>query len=208
MHLGVQLLRPVASVLVALVILGTPACNKSTPTTPSSTDVVAFGDSLTFGIGATTGNNYVAVLARRVGVSIHNAGWPGDTTGSALSRLSQAVLSRNPRLVVVLLGGNDLLQGVPVPTRVTNIRMIVERIRNTGAAVILVGLGQGQLDPFDGALPGIATSTGSTYVPDVLEGIIGNPALLSDAIHPNDAGYALMADRIEPALRQVLLTIG
>jgi lysophospholipase L1-like esterase len=42
----------------------------------------------------------------------------------------------------------------------------------------------------------------------VLEGIIGNPALLSDAIHPNDAGYALMADRIEPALRQVLLTIG
>jgi acyl-CoA thioesterase-1 len=143
-----------------------------------------------------------------VGTTIINAGRSGDTTGSALTRLDDALLARDPDLVIVLLGGNDLLQGLPVQQRVANITTIAQRIRGSGARVILVGLGQGAIDPYEGALPGIATGTGSTYVPDVLQGIIGNSSLMADLIHPNNAGHMIMADRIEPTLRAELAMLG
>jgi acyl-CoA thioesterase-1 len=192
------------AVAVSFAIAGAAGCNKKSPTQPSGLDALAFGDSLTFGIGASSGNGYVPVLERRIGVDIFNSGIPGNTTSDALARLNASVLSRDPRVVIVLLGGNDLLQNVPVQTRIDNITQIVERIRADGSKVILVGVGSGVLDPFNGALPDLASRTGSTYVPDVMNGIIGNPALLFDQIHPNDAGYAIIADRIEPALRSAL----
>jgi lysophospholipase L1-like esterase len=109
--------------------------------------------------------------------------------------------------VIVFLGGNDFLQNVPVPTRVSNITAIVQRIRGTGAAVLLVGVASAPVDPFEGALPALASSTGSTYVPAILDGILGNPPLMFDAIHPNNAGHAIIADRLEPPLRALLATI-
>src|SRR5206468_2546588 len=75
--------------------------------------IVAFGDSLVEGHGATPGHDFVSVLSRRLGVPIINAGRSGDTAEAALSRLEQAVLARNPRVVIVLLGGNDFLRRVP-----------------------------------------------------------------------------------------------
>lgn len=193
--------------VLALALAAAPACSDS-PTSPSAATVVAFGDSLTFGIGTTGDNDYVSRLANRTGVAIVNAGRPGDTTGDALARIDGAVLSRDPQIVIVLLGGNDLLQNVPVQQRISNITTIVERIRADGAAVILVGIGNGPLDPFAGALPAIASQTSSTLVPAVLEGVFGVPGLMADAIHPNDAGHAIMADRIEPALRNALAAVG
>lgn len=181
-------------------------CSDS-PTAPSAVAVVAFGDSLTAGVGTTGDNDYVSVLSRRTGVAIINAGRPGDTTASALGRLDGAVLSRDADIVIVLLGGNDLLQGVPVAQRIDNITTIVQRIRADGAAVILVGVGNGSLDPFEGALPGIASQTSSTLVPAILEGIFGVAGLMADLIHPNNAGHAIMADRIEPALRAALAAV-
>jgi acyl-CoA thioesterase-1 len=205
--------RSIQRVLAAVVALslgatGANACNKSTSPTPSGPTVVAFGDSLVTGVGTTGGGNFVSVLSGRVGVTIRNAGRPGDTTGTALTRLDADVIARDPDLVIVLLGGNDLLQGLPVQQRVTNITTIAQRIRGSGARVILIGLGQGQIDPYEGTLPGIATSTGSAYVPDVLQGIFGNSSLMFDLIHPNNAGHALMADRIEPTLRAELAMLG
>ena len=193
--------------VLALALAAAPACSDS-PTAPSSPTVVAFGDSLTFGIGTTGDNDYVSRLANRTGVAIVNAGRPGDTTGDALARIEGAVLSRDPQIAIVLLGGNDLLQNVPVQQRISNITTIVARIREDGAAVILVGIGNGPLDPFDGALPAIASQTASTLVPAVLEGIFGVPGFMADVIHPNDAGHAIIADRIEPALRNALAAVG
>ncbi len=189
--------------LPALLALALAACDDS-PTAPSSISVIAFGDSITFGVGTTGSNNYVSRLAARTGVPIENAGRPGDTTTDAVARLDGAVLARDPDIVIVLLGGNDILQGVPVSQRIGNITTIVERIRADGAAVILVALGSGALDPFNGALPDLAGQTSSTLVPNVLDGILGTPALMADLIHPNDAGHAIIADRIEPALRSAL----
>ena len=76
------------------------------------------------------------------------------------------------------------------------------------AAVILIDMGAGVLDAFGGALPGLASQTSSTLVAGVLEGIFGVPGLMADAIHPNDAGHAIIADRIEPALRAALSAAG
>ena len=190
--------------LAALTVSGAAGCSKKSPTAPSSIDVLAFGDSLTFGIGATAGNGYVPVLERRIGIDIFNSGIPGDTTTTALARLNASVLARDPGIVIVLLGGNDLLQNVPLQTRVGNITQIVERIRGDGSQVILVGVGSGILDPFEGALPELAARTGSSYVPNIMDGIFGNANLMADSIHPNNAGYAIIADRIEPALRSAL----
>lgn len=202
-----RLIAPFAVLILAVSVALSPGCGKN-PAGPSATPVVmAFGDSITFGVGTTGDNDYVAVLSRRVGVNIGNSGFPGDTTGDALNRLNSAVIAHSPKVVIVLLGGNDLLQNVPVATRVGNITTIVQRIRGIGAAVLLVGLGSPPLDPFDGALPGLASSTGSTYVPDILDGIFGVPALMFDSIHPNNAGHTIIANRLEPPLRAALAVI-
>ena len=192
-----------ASVALAAV----PACNDS-PTAPSAVTVVAFGDSITAGVGTTGNNDYVSRLADRTGVAIINAGRSGDTTASALARIDSAVLARDADIVIVFLGGNDLLQGVPVQQRITNITSIVQQIRADGAAVILVGVGSGAIDPFEGALAGIASQTSSTFVPAVLDGVFGVSSLMADLIHPNNAGHAIIADRIEPALRAALAAVG
>jgi acyl-CoA hydrolase len=188
--------------IASLLSLGAPGCGSSgSPTAPTAVTVAAFGDSITVGVGTSGNNDYVSRLSSRTGVAIINAGRSGDTTGEALNRLDSAVLSRNPQIVIVFLGGNDILQNVPVQQRISNITTIVQRLRQTGAAVILVGLGTGLLDAFNGALPGIASQTSSTMVPDVLEGIFGVSSLMADPVHPNNAGHAIIADRIEPALR-------
>lgn len=202
--------RLFVSVLAALLFsLSALGCgSNSNPTSPSGVTVVALGDSITAGFGASSNNDYVARLTARTGNSILNAGRIGDTTGDALNRLDSAVLSRNPDIVIVFLGGNDVLQSIPMPTRVSNITTIVQRIRQDGAAVILIDMGSGVLDAFGGALPGIASQTGSTLVTGVLEGIFGVAGFMADAIHPNDAGHAIIADRIEPALRAALSAAG
>ena len=200
-------LSRVRPILVALLLsfgLASGCDNAAGPSPRANTRIVAFGDSLTVGIGTTEGNGFVPLLSQRLSINIINAGRAGDTTGTALPRLDDDVLDRDPDIVIVLLGGNDLLQGVPVQQRVNNITTIVERIRASGADVLLLGLGAGMLDAFEGALPGLATRTGSTLIPGILEGIFGVPSLMADAIHPNNAGHKIMADRIEPALRALV----
>jgi acyl-CoA thioesterase I len=197
------------AIVLALTVAAAPGCGGNSPSSPSAAaTVVAFGDSLTFGTGTTGSNDYVSLLSGRTGVSIVNSGRPGETTASALTRLD-TIVARDADIVIVLLGGNDVLQGVPTQQSVSNITTIVQRIRAGGAAVVLVGLGNGPpLDPFNGALPGLASQTSSILVPAVLEGIVGVPSLMADVIHPNNAGHAIMADRIEPALRAALAAVG
>ena len=191
------------AVLAALWSLrpGTPDAARPT----AGDRVIAFGDSLVEGVGASTGRDIVSLLSARVGVAIVNAGRSGDTTSSALARLDSAVLSQNPRIVIVVLGGNDVLRRVPHEETFANLDAIVSRIRTRGAAVILVGLSVGVLtDVYGRGYESLARRTSSGLVPDVLAGILGHPDLMADHIHPNDLGYRMMADRIEPALRELL----
>jgi lysophospholipase L1-like esterase len=176
------------------------------PARPTAgTTVIAFGDSLVAGRGASSGNDFVSILSDRLGITIINAGRSGDTTRSALTRLDRDVLSRDPRIALVLLGGNDLLRRVPIDETFDNLNTIVEGIRKRGAAVVVVGLSAGLFsDAYGARYESLARQTAAGLVPDVLGGIIGNHDLMSDAIHPNERGYSMIADRVEPVLRDLL----
>lgn len=175
-------------------------------TTPArGTNVIAFGDSLVEGVGASRGHDLVWLLSTRTGVPIINAGRRGDTTEAALARLDRDVLARDPRVVIVVLGGNDLIRRVPREQTIANMSRIVERIRARGAGVILAPVSLGVIvDQYADGYDEIAQRTSSVLVPDILDGILGETRMTADPIHPNDRGYALMAARLESALRAML----
>ncbi len=172
---------------------------------PPEPVIVALGDSLTAGVGATEGNTYVDVLSRRAGVPIVNEGESGDRTNDALNRLDADVLSRNPDIVIVFLGGNDILQLVSIDDTIENLELIIARIKATNADVVLVGTHDTTFQRTrEARFRELAHDTDVAYVPDALDGILGRSSLLSDPVHPNDAGYRIVADRIWKELRDVL----
>ncbi len=206
------MLQRYSLVTVALLILigiayvrfgGSPAARVARPTTGQN--IIAFGDSLVSGAGTTSGGDFVSRLSHRLNVPIINAGRNGDTTESGLARLDRAVLSRSPKIVIVLLGGNDFLRRMPKEHTFKNLATIVERIRQRGSAVILVGISVGLVsDDYEDGYEKIARSASAGLVPDILSGIIGRTDLMADAIHPNDRGHEMIADRLEPLLKELV----
>ena len=191
-----------AVVLGIVWFYGSAGSRASCPT--AGEHIIAFGDSLVEGVGATAGRDFVSDLSARLGVRIINAGRRGDTTALALARLEGAVLSRSPRVVIVLLGGNDFLQGVPPEKTFANLATIVGRIRGQGAAVVIVGVKVGLLtDAYGSEYERLAREMSAAVVPDILDGIMGRPDRMSDALHPNNQGYEVIADRLEPVVREL-----
>lgn len=172
---------------------------------PRNDTIVAFGDSLVFGTGATQGNDFVSVLSRKIGKPIINLGVPGDTTTQGLARISD-VLEEKPGIVLVLLGGNDYLRKVPPEQTIVQLRTIITTLQKDGALVVLLGVRGGILhDGFSRPFAQLAEETGSLYVSDVLEGLIGNMTYMSDGVHPNDAGYATIAERVYKVIAPYVL---
>ena len=167
--------------------------------------IVALGDSLTSGTGATDDNDWVSVVSRWSNIPIINAGVSGDTSEEALDRLSGDVLSRNPDIVIIFLGGNDILQDVDLDDTIDNIGEIIDQVKEDEAVPILVAT-HGEVfssqreDRFDD----LAEDKDIPYVPDVLEGILGRPALMDDLVHPNDDGYRIISERIWDVLVETL----
>jgi acyl-CoA thioesterase I len=199
-------------VLLALLLLGTlwffwPHA-RVTNAHPRSGPIVVLGDSLSAGFGATPGAGYVEVLARRLNVEIVNKGVSGDTTAGGLARLDKDVLALEPALVVVELGANDFMRDVPRADTFANLDKIVERIQARGAAVLLLGVQTGAFkDDAASMYKALAQRRRTAYVPNIMHKILVSPELKSDYIHPNDAGYQVVADRVEPELRWLLKRI-
>ena len=163
--------------------------------------IVCFGDSLTFGTGAGKGMDYPSQLAKMIRQTVINKGIPGDTTTSALRRLNRDVLSKNPDLVLMTLGGNDLKNGVSVDVAFGNLKHIVQTIQKHGAKVIIGGLVFPGIDRgFGKGYEDLAQQTGAMLVPNIFEGIVKNPNLMSDPIHPNNSGYNVIARRFYNAI--------
>jgi acyl-CoA thioesterase I len=168
-------------------------------------NIIAFGDSLTAGYGAQPGEDYPSKLSGMIGMSVINAGVSGDTTESALARIEGDVLSRDPRVVIVGLGGNDFLQGVPLATTERNLRSAIRAIHGAGAMVVLLGFRFPSLSANYGTMYAkVARDERCLLVPDLLDGILANPSLKSDEIHPNARGYELMAERVAGPCRKLL----
>lgn len=159
--------------------------------------MVALGDSLTYGTGAQRGEDWPSLISRRCNCAIINKGVPGETTAEAYERLESDVLALDPKLVIVGLGGNDILRQLPREQMFENLRLIIKEIQDSGAIVVVLGLNG---FPLGGGLASgysqLARDTGSVYVPNILGGILTNPDLKSDQFHPNAAGYEVMADKI------------
>jgi lysophospholipase L1-like esterase len=166
--------------------------------------IICFGDSLTSGTGADAGMDYPSQLAKMIGKPIINRGIPGDTTASALGRLNRDVLSAKPDTVLITLGGNDLKNGIAKNVAFGNLKYIVETIQDRGAKVIVGGLKlPGRDRGFGQGYDDLASQTGATLIPDIFAGIVDNPNLMSDPIHPNNAGYRIIARRFYKALGPV-----
>jgi len=163
--------------------------------------IICFGDSLTFGTGAVPGMDYPSQLSKMISKPVINAGAPGDTTASALTRLQRDVLSKSPDLVLITLGGNDLKNGVAKDVAFKNLKRIVKSIQGQGARVIIGGLRFPLRDRgFARGYKDLADQTGAVLIPDIFKDIIGDRRLMSDPIHPNGNGYKIMAQRFLEAM--------
>ena len=167
--------------------------------------IIAFGDSLVEGVGASPEHNFVSVLSQRLRTPIINAGVSGDTTETALIRFEKDVLGLNPKIVILLLGGNDGLRKLPIEDMFSRLRVMIDRTHEAGAAVLLVGVSPKIFSKeFNRKFAKLAEETKVSFVPDILKGLVGRPEYMSDPIHPSDKGYAVIADRIEPVLKKML----
>ena len=160
--------------------------------------IVAFGDSLVEGIGASTANDWVSLLSDRYAFPIMNKGKKQDTTRSAQARLDHDVLQHDPFLVILLLGGNDIIVRIPKKETFRNLGNMIDRIQQHGAGVLLVGVRGGiVVDAFEGQFQDLAEVKSIPFIANVLEDILEDSRLMSDQLHPNDAGYRIIADRID-----------
>ncbi len=187
------------------VLLLLAACDRG-PTLPRLNPhdvIVAFGDSLTHGTGATPDSAYPAVLAALTGRTVINAGVPGDTTSSALQRLPDVLDAHKPRLVLLCLGGNDMLRKQPEAATENNLRLLVRTIRASGADVVLIGVPEPRL--FGGAPDFYTRVAEDLQLPlerDVFNDVLKDNRLKADPIHANAAGYRVVAERLTEFLKE------
>jgi len=164
-------------------------------------NIICFGDSITFGYGASLGEDYPTALRKMVNLPVINAGVDGDTTFAALERLENDVLAKNPRLVIVEFCGNDFLKKIPKESTVKNLTQIIERIQERGAMVALVDISAGVFfQEYRQAFKKLAVQKKAIFIPTLLNKIITNPAMKSDFFHPNARGYQVVAKRIYQAI--------
>lgn len=196
----------IVSIIVFGIIFFLLSVDDSVKNYPSNgNDIIAFGDSLVEGVGASAStSNFVSLLSSKISKSIINLGVSGNTTADGLARLSE-LDKYNPKIVLLLLGGNDHLKKVPIDQTFKNLGQIIENIQKRGAIVILLGVRGGLFnDKFDTEFEKISSQYQTAYVSDVLDGLFGNNKYMSDAIHPNDFGYQIIANRIYPVLYKLL----
>lgn len=187
------------SLVALLAVLFIAGCERA-PTLPKLDPedvIVAFGDSLTFGTGASRETAYPAVLASLTGHTVVNAGVPGDTTASALQRLPAVLEQHRPRLVLLCLGGNDMLRKQAEADTETNLRRLVETIRASGAAVMLIAVPAPTL--FGGPPAFYARVADDLKLPledEVFDDVLKDNRLKADPIHANADGYRIVAEQM------------
>lgn len=181
------------------------ACGGSEPVTLSGENIICFGDSLTYGTGAAQNKSYPAQLSAMIDQPVINAGIPGNTTADGLERLETDVLEKSPRIVLITLGGNDLKNGVHKDVAFMNLKTIIEAIQAEGGLVVLGGVKFIILDKGYGEMyKKLAKETDIILMPNILGGLIGKDKYMSDPIHPNGAGYEIMAQKFYKAIEPYL----
>jgi acyl-CoA thioesterase I len=195
------------------------ATRPAAPATDARPKIVVLGDSLTAGLGLAPRESYPTLLQERLkdqglGFEVVNAGVSGDTSSGGLSRLDWA-LEGDVRILIVALGGNDGLRGLPPEQLEGNLSQIIERAQARHIEVILAGMeappnyGRDYIVSFHKVYPALAKRYGVTLVPFLLQGVAGNQEFNQpDGIHPTATGAAIVADNVWAALGPVARRVG
>lgn len=198
----ISLIR-ILPLLTALILLS--GCFSSepplTPLTSNST-ILAFGDSLTRGVGASLDSSYPAVLESSTGIRVVNAGIPGELSLAGLARLPELLEEYHPQLVILCHGGNDILRKRSLKDAKQNIRQMVMLAEQSGSEVVLIGVPEFGLLSIDSVAiyDELAEELGLPYEGEVLPAIVSDRNLKSDHVHPNGEGYRMMATAISQLL--------
>ncbi|HUW26629.1 MAG TPA: arylesterase [Gallionella sp.] len=172
--------------------------------------VLALGDSLTAGNGVASGEAWPELLANRTGWAVINGGVSGDTSGDALHRLPELLEKHDPVLVLVTLGGNDMLRHIPQAETVANLGQIITMIKLHGAKPVLLAT------PKPSAMGAVfqnlsaadfyrevADEHGIPLIEDAVAEVLSDPQMKGDPLHPNAAGHAQLSLKIFDALKSI-----
>src|SRR5262245_50395637 len=210
-----------------LILIGLTACRSEVPKGPTAAPpepappakslpkIVAFGDSLTAGLGLPRSASYPSVLQKKLDADglayeVVNAGVSGDTSAGGVRRIDW-VLDGDVRVVILELGANDILRGLPVDAMKDNLTQIIQRAKSRGATVLLAGMeappntGESYRKAVHEAYPSLAKTNDVPLIPFVLDGVAGVETLNQpDGIHPNAEGAKILAETIYRHLRPLL----
>ncbi|MEI6859129.1 MAG: GDSL-type esterase/lipase family protein [Shewanella sp.] len=178
------------------------ACGPKLKPLSASAEIMAFGDSLTYGKGASEGADYPAVLAELTGLRVINAGISGETTLQGLSRLAELLARETPDLLILLEGGNDFLRHHDIAKTKTNLAQMIELADAQSIPVVLIAVPQ----------KGVFLSPATLYselaerydvilLEEVLTDLLKTRSMKSDMVHLNDAGYQALAETIYQRLK-------
>lgn len=191
--------------MIFLTTAQNPAARDSRPV------ILAYGDSLTAGYGVQASQGYPARLQRKLDEQGHkyrvvSMGISGDTTSGGRARM-RAALDQKPSIVILELGANDGLRGMPVSQMQANLEAMIKDFQKAGAKVILAGMtlprnyGDAYVQSFENVFRDLAKKYDTPLIPFFLEGVAGNPKYtLEDLIHPNAEGYARVTDIVMKTL--------
>ncbi len=204
-------MTPRRAFLLASLLALLAACSADTAAPlPPGTMVLALGDSLTAGYGLTTGQAWPALLAEKTGWQVVNGGVSGDKTGDALARLPALLDEHAPKLVLVTLGGNDMLRKLPEEQTRGNLARILELIRSRNAQPVLLATPKPSVAGvvFQSLSPPpfyaeIAKERKVPLIADAIPDVLSDPDLKLDQLHPNAEGHQVLAGKAFDALRQL-----
>ena len=210
--------RRVSLVALLVAILLCAAALPKSEAKEQETVIVALGDSLTAGLGLPQSESFPAKLkatlkAQGRNVTVVNAGVSGDTVSAALDRLAWA-LPPNTSAVIVELGGNDALKGLPPAQIEASLAKIIERVKAKGLPVLIAGMesprnmGKDYVDQFHGIYRDLAERYGALLYPFFLDGVALDPGLMQeDGIHPNAKGVDRIVQGILPKVDELLTQV-
>ncbi|GAA4359300.1 arylesterase [Kangiella marina] len=181
------------------------ACGDEAKLTPLPSDgvILAFGDSLTDGVGASRDSAYPQVLAELSGLRVINEGVSGETTVEGVTRLPIVLGTHEPDLVILMEGGNDILRNMSHAQAKSNLAQMIQMIRLSGAEVVMLGIPEKNLfsdsaDFYDQ----LAEEYNVVYDGEIMSKLLKTRSLKSDSIHLNSAGYQKLAERIYALLQE------
>lgn len=174
---------------------------------PKSDVVLAWGDGFTLGVGATSPSaGYIEVLRNRLSANITNKAVKDEVSSSTLAHAVQDLAEVKPGIVLLFIGEADAHTGIPATQTLENTRKLIALAQENHAVVYLVGFQVSAQDAYALGFESLGKEMGAVYTGDILGGISGNSAYMTNDTYPNDKGYLKIADKLAPMTESLILS--